>query len=316
MAGTLHQGILALFQEDPWLAFDLLGIARPIEGTPIDRRAEVERDGKRPWTVRQGFPDLVLVHGDEKSEPEQRIVITVEAQAKLDLHKRYMIPVYQSHLAEEHESDAWVVVVSISEPVSRALIAWRNCGPPKVDVLLLDVNTVPKSPWLDDPARRPAATVLVGILHGCAGDFEAARIAFRATRAMPEKRRRRHCMTILAALSDEQRDQLLEEEEEPMEDRGGWEEIEQRSGTYKVGRKAGLAEGLAEGLAQGLERGRTILLDLIIDLLATRRIVPDAATEAQLRSCTDLEVLRRWARQAVEVSSAAELLATTPTGDS
>ena len=123
-------------------------------------------------------------------------------------------------------------------------------------------------------------------------------------------------MTILAALSNEQRDQLFEEEEEPMDDRGGWEEIEQQSGTYQVGRKAGLAEGREQGLAQGLEHGRMVLLDLIVDLLATRRIVPDAAIEAQLRSCTDLEVLRRWARQAVEVSSAAELLATTPTGDS
>ena len=199
MAGTLHQGILLLFQEDPWLAFDILGIPRPVDGTPIDRRAEVEREGKQEWTVRQGFPDLVLVH--EGDGPEQKIVITVEAQAAFDGHKRWMIPVYQSHLAEEHESETWVVVVSLSKSFSSAVRAWGRRGPPRVDVLLLDVDSVPKSPWLDEPARRPMAAVLAGILHGCAGDFEAARCAFHATRAMPGKRWRRHGMTILAALS-------------------------------------------------------------------------------------------------------------------
>ena len=62
MPGTLHQGILALFEDDPWLAFDLLGIERPVSGTPIDRRAEVERDAKKPWRVNPRLPDLVLVH--------------------------------------------------------------------------------------------------------------------------------------------------------------------------------------------------------------------------------------------------------------
>ena len=62
MPGTLHQGILALFQEDPWLAFDILGVARPVGGTPIAGRAEIERDGKEPLSIRPGYPDLVLVH--------------------------------------------------------------------------------------------------------------------------------------------------------------------------------------------------------------------------------------------------------------
>ena len=64
MPGTLHQGILALFQEDPWLAFDVLDKARPADGTPVDRRGEVEHEGDKPWWVFQGFPDLVMVCGD------------------------------------------------------------------------------------------------------------------------------------------------------------------------------------------------------------------------------------------------------------
>ena len=39
MPGVLHQGILWLFEDDPWLAFDVLGLPRPVDGTPIDRWA-------------------------------------------------------------------------------------------------------------------------------------------------------------------------------------------------------------------------------------------------------------------------------------
>ena len=62
MPGTLHQGILALFRDDPWLAFDILGLERPTDGTPIDRRAEVEIDADQALKLRQGFPDLVFVY--------------------------------------------------------------------------------------------------------------------------------------------------------------------------------------------------------------------------------------------------------------
>lgn len=292
------------------MAFDILGIAHPVEGMPTDRRAEIERDGKRAWTVRQGFPDLVLVHGDSDSEPEHRIVITVEAQSENDDHKRYMIPVYQSHLAEEHESQAWAVVVSLSELMSSNLRAWRDGPPPRVDALVLDVQSVPQSPWLDHPALRPTAAVLVGAVHGYAGDFEAARVGFGATRWMPEKRRQRHGMTILAAVTQAQREQLLREL--PMQERNQWIEAERRSGTFQVGRKEGVEEGLEQGLEQGreqgLEQGRVALLELIFELLARRGIAVDAAGDEQIRSCRDLTLLQRWARRALDATSLDELL--------
>ena len=105
MPGTLHQGILAIFQEDPWLAFDVLGVRRPVEGTPTARRAEVERDGKTEYTHRPGYPDLVLVHSDPGKRRRRRrkrgIVIAVEAQKAYDRDKRWMIPVYQANLADQ-----------------------------------------------------------------------------------------------------------------------------------------------------------------------------------------------------------------------
>jgi hypothetical protein len=300
MPGTLHQGILALLQEDPWLAFDILGIERPTDGFPTPARAEIERDGKEPLTVRQDYPDLVLIH--RGATARQGVVITIEAQKDYNAEKRWMIPVYQANLAEEHRLETWAVVVSLDEQMSRSLRLWREGGPPKVDALILDVLSVPKSPWLDEPALRPTAAVLAGALHGYAGDFDAARRAFQVTRTMSGKRRRRHGMTILAALPQHQREQLIGEL--PVQEQHDWMDVERRSGTYHFGVK----EGLEQGREQGLEQGRLALITLIFDLLAERSIAVDAQAEAQIRSCEDLATLQRWVRRAVHASSSAELL--------
>jgi hypothetical protein len=296
--GTLHQGLLALFQQDPWLAFDILGIARPADGTPIDRRAEIERDGKSELTVRQGYPDLVFVY---RKGPKSRrgVVITVEAQKDYDAEKRWAIPVYQVLLADEHRLQTWAVVVSLDKQMSRSLRRWRDGEPPKVDVLLLDVETVAKS-WLDDPARRPMAAVLAGALHGYAGDIDAARRAFQFTRTMPGKRGRRHGMTVLAALPEDQRKQLIEEL--PMPEQHSWMDVERRSGTYHFGVK--------EGREEGLEQGRKILLALIFELLDEGGVAVDAKTEARLRKCKHLPTLKRWARQAAHATNVADLFKT------
>jgi hypothetical protein len=312
MPGTLHQGILALLQEDPWLAFDILGIRRPVDGVPVASRAEIERDGKAALTLRQGYPDLVLVH--RGATARQGVVITIEAQKDYDAEKRWIIPVYQANLAEEHRLETWVVVVSLDVQMSRSLRLWREGGPPRVDALLLDIESVLKSPWLDDPARRPMAAVLAGALHGYAGDFEAARRAFLFTRTMSGKRRQRHGMTILAALEKHERDQLIGEL--PMQEQHDWMDVERRSGTYhfgveeglQQGREQGREQGLEQGLEQGREQGRMALVGLIFDLLAERGVAVDGEAEAQIRSCEDLTTLQRWAHRAVHATSSDELL--------
>jgi hypothetical protein len=294
--GTLHEGLLALFREDPWLAFDMLGTARPVDGTPIDRRAEVERDGKKPWSVRPGYPDLVLVHR-EGPKSMRGIVITVEAQKDYKANKRWMIPVYQVLLAERYRLETWAVVVSLDKRMSRKLREWSTGGPPKIDVLLLDVETVPTSPWLDDPARRPMAAVLAGALHGYAGNFDAARRAFHFTQTMTGKRRRQHGMTILAALPEEQRDRLIKEL--PVQKQHSWMDVERRSGTYQFGVKEGREEGRAEG--------RMALVELIFEVLTERGVVVDAEHAEQIRSCEDLPTLQRWVRRAMHAATLAEL---------
>jgi hypothetical protein len=294
--GTLHQGLLLLFQDDPWLTFDLLGLERPITaGVPIDRRGEVERDGREPMTVRQGFPDLVLVHRDAADET-RGVVITVEVQKDPDPDKRWMIPVYQSHLAEEHRLDTYAVVVSLNRRVSRLILAWRDGGPPRVDVLLHDIDTISIS-WLDNPAHRPLAAVLVGALHGFAGDLDAARVGFHAARSIAGRRRVRHGMTVLAALPQHLREQLIGEL--PVQEQHDWMDIERRSGTYQFGRR--------EGVEAGREEARSIVRELIFGCLEERGLAVDEASTAAINQCSDLPTLQRWARRAVTVASAGAL---------
>jgi hypothetical protein len=154
-----------------------------------------------------------------------------------------------------------------------------------------------KNGWLDDPARRPMAAVLVGALHGYAGDFDSARRAFHFTRTMTGKRRRQHGMTILAALPEHQRDRLIKEL--PVQEQHSWMDVERRSGTYQFGVK--------EGREEGREEGRIALVELIFELLAERGVVVAGQDAAQIRTCADLPTLQRWVRRAVHAKNTAEL---------
>jgi hypothetical protein len=309
--GALHQGILALFEQDPWLAFDILGLRRPVVGTPVAGRGEVELGVDESYKSRSGFPDLVLVcrrgrSGRNRRKRARGAVITIEAQKGLDEQKRWMIPVYQALLARKHELATWSIVVSFSAQMSRLIELWRTGPPPRVDSLVLDVASAPKSPWLDDPERRPTASVLVAALHAYEGDIDAARRGLLAARAMPDELRERHTMTILAALPQPHRNTLIEEL--PVYERDNLMEIERQSGTFMFGRQEGRREGRRAGRREGLREGRKALVELIFGLLADRGLRVDAESEAHIRACKSLAELQRWARRAVEVASVAELL--------
>jgi hypothetical protein len=308
---------LLLFRDDPWLGFDLLGLERPVSGTPVDRRAEIERDTDEALKIKSRYPDLVLVYRAEL-DPREGIVICIEAQKKVDLVKRWRIPAYQGALADDYELQTWVFVVSFSHRLSVTLESWRTGPPPRVDAHTLDVDTVTPIHSLEQARKRPAATVLAAALHGCKGDLEGARVAVKALRDLPDKQRQRYTATILAALPKRERAILIGEL--PVEERDELWEIERRSGTYLVGleqglergREEGRERGREEGREEGLERGReegrrATLVEMIIAVLEVRGLTLDPDSEARIRSCNSLDSLQRWARQAREVARPVEL---------
>ncbi|WP_146157584.1 hypothetical protein [Enhygromyxa salina] len=291
MPGTLHQGTLELFRHDPWLAFDLLGIERPVAGTPIDRRAEVERgDPARPGQVESNYPDLVLVHED----PLGGVVICVEAQGKLDRLKRWMLPYYQAAVAKDHKLPTWLVVVSYCDRMSAALAAWEIGAPPLVNALVLNAKTVPRMVDLERARQWPTASVLAATVHGCRGDIEAARMGICATLGLPVERRVSYRATILSALHEPHRHTLIGEMN--MEHQDELWDIERRSGTFLVGREEGRAEGR-----------RTTLVELILTVFDVRGVRLNDQQEAQVRSCNHLGTLERWARLARDVQAPTQL---------
>ena len=301
MPGTLHQGLLSLFRDAPWLAFDLLGIQRPVDGTPIDRRAEIDRDAEQLQKIKSRYPDLVLVYRD----PEDRargIVICVEAQSKLNRKKRWRIPSYHGSLADDHELETWVALVSFSRGFSAAIREWSSGPPPRIDALLLDVDSVPVFETLEQAMAWPTAAVLVATLHGCRRNLDAARMAIVACRGLPDEQRQRYNATVLAALPKSLRHQLMGEMS--VDERDELMDIERRSGTYFVGHEAGLAKGIEQGIEQGR---RMTLVELILAIFEVRGVEVDPEAEAKVRACESLPTLQRWARAARSATQMAQL---------
>ena len=300
MPGVLHQGILTLFRRDPWLAFDLLGLERPGSGTPVDRRTEVEAPTEDPTKVDTGLPDLVLV-SVEPEHDEGGVAICVEAQVKVDRTKRYRIPLYHGAVANAHQLPTWVVFISFSSAMSQAIRAWSKGSPPRVDVLLLDADTVSMSASLE--LARPTAAVLVGALHARRGDLDAARLAIAACRELPKDIRTEYHRIILAAVTEPRR--KIIEKELPVEDYDPLWEIERESSPYVYGVRDGREQGRAEGVEQGR---RETLVDLILAVAEVRGFALDDQWVAPLRACASLPRLQRWARAIRDVADPRELL--------
>jgi hypothetical protein len=79
--GALHQGILSLLCDDPWLAFDRHGREHPVDGTPIDRRADFDHETDDPEKTKMRYADGVLVVRDPHV-PSRGVVLDIEVQRK------------------------------------------------------------------------------------------------------------------------------------------------------------------------------------------------------------------------------------------
>ena len=249
-----------------------------------------------------GLPDLVLA--SDRDESEGGVVICVEAQVESDRAKRYAIPFYQGALAYQHRLPTWVVFVSYSAAMSRALMRWSSGPPPRPEVLLLDADCV-DVPELEVARIRPTAAVLAATLHGCRGDLDAARVGIAACRGLAKAEELAYIRTILAALPERWRSVI--EEELTMEEYDPLWEIERKSSPYVY--------GVREGIEQGRKQGqREILVELILALLEVRGVALDESQRSHIATCEAVETLRLWAERAREVDSAAALFEPAPGG--
>ncbi|EDM75601.1 hypothetical protein PPSIR1_00120 [Plesiocystis pacifica SIR-1] len=215
-------------------------------------------------------------------------------------------------MADEHERETWVVVVSFDASVSRQLAAWRETGPPRFEVIVLDASRVPARYDMAKALAKPSAAVLGAALHACQGDIGAARWGLEVVSRLPAKRRMRDATTILAAVDKSMRLTLIKEFPfAPDDDR--LLDIERRSGTYHLGLEEGLEKGLEKGRAKGREEGRRHVLKTMVFALLEVRGIPLSETErARVDAEMRIEALERWAELARSVTHAAALFEHSP----
>ena len=337
MPSTLHEILIELFRSKsdlaPELLTDVFGVDLP-EFVGV-RTEDAQLTEIVPTEYRA---DLVVLLMDEK--PVYGIVIEVQLQR--DEEKRFSWPVYASVLRSKFRCPVNVLVVtpeaSVAAWASEPMYLSYLDNPFRVVVLGPD-----SIPWIRRGCEEvsPELAVLSALAHGNdSGGLEVVLAALAATSGLDRLHSRIYYDQIVASLGDavykelsamleqgeyewqsklvkqwvrEGRERGLEEGRERGLEEGrerGLEEGRERG--LEEGRERGLEEGrergLEEGRERGLEEGRASEAKRsIFTALEVRGIVVPAKVREQIESCSDLNVLEQWLRNAIIVTSVADI---------
>ena len=318
---SLHQGAVGLFRDDPALVFDLLRSPFGVELPPLtsicDRHGTLDRFAPCFGDTGELRPDLVVT--GEASDPEAppaAIAAIVEVQRRVDPRKRWRISVYWALVAELLRRPTAVLLVALTEAVSRWARSLAAAPLSLGGLFVLDRHSIPRVTDLGRARQRPALALLSALVHATHRDLAVLRTALTATLELADARRWRYACALLSAVDDQARDLLLGAL--AMDEREQLTELELNSIAYHDGLRAGEREGrlageregrLAgerEGRLAGEREGRRLeRVELLLTVLELRGLEIDAAREAELRACRDLEQLARWTERAKQVDDAA-----------
>jgi hypothetical protein len=314
---TLHQAVVAVFRDDPALGFDLarlvFGIELPELGEVHDRKSELDRFAPCVGDTGELRPDLALSamacaarrdrkprHGKPRHGKKARrgVAMLLEVQRRVVQLKRWRIWVYWALLAEYLQLSTIVMVVALTDAVSR----WAHSlgeleHPPREGLLVLDRQNMPRITDIDQARQRPGMAVLSALLH--TGDLDVLRVGFAVARELPDERRWRYASALYGVAPESERAKFLGEMN--MEERYQLTKAERNSIAYHDGKRAGERKGERKGELKGLVK-------LVLTILELREIPITRATKARIRACKDLEQLERWAARAKRVGSSDELL--------
>jgi hypothetical protein len=302
---TLHQAVVAVFRDDPALAFDLarsvFGIELPELGKVHDRKSELDRFAPCVGDTGELRPDLALsamARGGYKARGGRKtarrgVGMVLEVQRRIVQLKRWRIWVYWALLAEYLQLSTIVMVVALTDAVSRwARAIGESEIPPRDGLLVLDRQNMPRMTNIDQARQRPGMAVLSALLH--TGDIEVLRVGFAVALELPDERRWRYASALFGVAPELERPKLLEGMK--MEERYQLTKAERNSIAYHDGRRDGKREGERKGLVA-----------LVLTILELREIPVTKAKLARIRACKDLEKLERWASRAKHAGSIDEL---------
>jgi hypothetical protein len=297
MPSITHEALVLLFRNRPELAPELLRDALGV-ALPAYAEARVEAADLSDVRPAEYRADLVILLVDGKPV----LAIVVEVQLQRDERKAFTWPVYVAGLRARFECASCVLVVTPSEAVADWARTPIELGPgSRVAPFVVGPKAIPMVRDVEAAKRDPELAVLSAMAHG-KGE-EGPRIAFAALAAsvgLNEERALLYSDVILASLSEVTRAAM-----EELMASGNYEYQSEFAKTHQAkGRAEGRAEGEARGEARGKAQGEA---RAVLTVLDARGVVVSPEQQARILASTDLEVLERWLRKVVTVTSADEL---------
>jgi hypothetical protein len=282
-----HEALIVLFRNRPTLAAELLRDAldtRLPDFTSV-RIGEADLTELVPTEYRADL--VVLLERERGGEPAAAII--VETQLGRDADKRWSWPAYVCGLRARLRCNVMLLVVTVDEGVATWATTAIETGHPAFSLspLVLGPSAVPVIRDVEEAERSPELAVLSVMAHGRADPDEAVQMAtatFAACRKLDDARALVYSDLVFLSLGQTAKAAL---------------EALMASGQYEYQSdfaKKHRAEGRVEGEALS-----------IVTVLEARGLPVTSEARARILACADLEILERWLRKAVSVSSADEL---------
>jgi hypothetical protein len=278
MASWDHEGILELFRTEPRLAAELLGGPLGVE-LPAFAEARIESGALTQLSPAELRADLVVAL---ENDTRPVLGIILEAQRDEDNDKLFSWPAYVASLRHRLRCNVCLLVVTQSEKVANWASVPIELGPGSVvRPVVLRPSVVPVIEQVEQARQAPELAVLSAMVHGGGSVDTAVRVALAAAMAAHELDRDHFLLyfgLIRSALSEAARKAFQ------MDSQG--------------------ARFFDESLKESFDRGRTSEKAAdVLDVLEARGLAVSDAQRERIVGTKDLELLTRWLRRAVTVST-------------
>ncbi|EDM81085.1 hypothetical protein PPSIR1_25936 [Plesiocystis pacifica SIR-1] len=298
MPTTLHQGAARPLLDEPERAFaclrELFGLEIPALTQARDRHAALERFQPCLGDSGELRPDALL-SADDPDDPHGGVGLIIEAQRRPDRVKHRHLWVYWALVSEYLCRSTAVMMIALSDEVSRwARRLDARELPPREALLVLDRHNMPVIVDPSQAAREPGWATLSALIHGVHGKLEPTLAALPVILELPDERRWRYASYMLCALDSRSR-AMLREALSPMQ-RFQISDIERRSIAFHDGREEGRHLGQIE-----------ILRELVETILQLRGFLPSPELRAAIRASTHLGRLLEARSRAKEAQSLDEV---------
>jgi len=290
-----HEGLIALFRENPALAPELLQQSLHVT-LPAFSEIRLDEADFTQLVPTQYRADLVILLVDGK--PVYGIIL--EIQLAKNEEKRFSWNLYQAALRAKLRCPTCVLVVAPDSAVATWAAQPIDTGQPGSAFvpLVLGPQGIPLLTEAGRAQTTPEMAVLSSLAHGNeVGGWKVVMATLAALDGISDEKARFYYDLVMSRLNAVSR-QALEE----MMQSGAYQYQSEFARKYVAeGRAEGEAKGKAEGKAEG--EAQAVLM-----ILATRGLAISEPQREQILACQDLATLEQWLKKAITAASVAEII--------